>query len=327
MRPLPLNIQTLYADLAQSATFAPIVHGSVYAQTAGGTSYLYATEKHGSKRIQRYLGRADDPDVRKQAEDIRRAAEDARLRRRTVSTIKRLGVPAPTLQMGRLLEAVANAGLFAKGIVLVGTGAYQLYSPVVGVALSRGASSTQDADLAAVSLAVVSNIEGESLLDILERADPTFVPQASLDHRTPPRRFRSRSGFEVDVITRYRKRADDERAVVIPGLRCSAQPLRYLEYLTADPISAVALYGPGIQVKVPQPARYAVHKLILAQVRSEISVKRSKDLAQAKELIEALRLTDPHSVDDAIEIATGLGAKWRSNIGRSLREIGLADNH
>jgi hypothetical protein len=227
--------------------------------------------------------------------------------------------------MGRLMETIAKAGLFGKGVVLVGTGAYQVYSAIVGAALSFGALTTQDADLAAASLAVVSDIAGESLLDILKRADPSFIPQMGLDPRVPPRRFRSAAGFEVDVITRYRTRADDERAVVIPGLQCSAQPLRYLEYLIADPISAIALYGSGIQVTMPQPARYAIHKLIVAQVRSDSSAKRTKDLVEAKELIEALSLNDRQSIEDAIKDARSRGTKWKTNINRSLREIGLAE--
>jgi len=124
MKRLPLNVQTLYADLAQGITFSDTVPGSVFEQRIKGKTYLYATEKHGTKRVQHYLGSAEDPDVLRRAEEIRRAAQDARLRRSTVSMLKRSGVPAPTLAMGRLMEAVANAGLFRKGLILVGTGAY-----------------------------------------------------------------------------------------------------------------------------------------------------------------------------------------------------------
>ena len=324
MKRLPLNVQTLYADLAQSITFSTTLPGSIFTQTIRGKVYLYSTEKHGAARLQRYLGPASDPAVAKRAADIRRAAADARARRTTVSMLKRSGVPAPPLAMGRLMEAVANAGLFRKGVVLVGTGAYQVYSAVVGAALSLGALTTQDADLAAASLAVASDVEGESLLDILKRADPSFVAQMGLDPRSPPRRFRSSAGFEVDVITRYRTRVDDERNVVIPGLQCSAQPLRHLEFLIADPIPAVALYGPGVQVTVPQPARYAVHKLIVAQVRTESSTKRTKDLAQAKELIEAIGASDPASIEQTLEDARRRGRKWKAYVARSLQEIEAA---
>jgi hypothetical protein len=323
MKPLPLNVQTLYADLAQSVTFSTTPPGSIFTQTIRGKPYLYTAEKHGATRITRYLGLAEDPEATERAQNIRRAAQDAKVRRTTVSMLKRSGVPAPTIAMGRVLEAVAKAGLFNKGIVLVGTAAYQIYPAVIGATLSPAALTTQDADLAAASLAVTSDVRGESLLDVLKRADPTFTPQPSLDPRTLPRRFRSEAGLEVDVLTRYRTRADEERAVLMPGLQCSAQPLRYLEFLIAEPIPAVALYGSGVPVTVPQPARYAVHKLIVAQVRSEASAKRGKDLAQAKELIAALGVTAPGSVDSAIANARRRGAKWRTFLDRSLREIGV----
>jgi hypothetical protein len=323
MKPLPLNVQTLYADLAQSVTFSTTLPGSVFTQTIRGKDYLYSAEKHGAVRKTRYLGLAEDPETTERAQNIRRAAQDAKARRTAVSMLKRSGIPAPTITMGRVLEAIAKAGLFNNGMVLVGTAAYQVYPAVVGAVLSPAALTTQDADLAAASLAIASDIEGESLLDVLKRADPTFVPQPGLDPRTPPRRFRSAAGLEVDVVTRHRTRADEERAAIIPGLRCSAQLLRYLEFLIADPIPAVALYGAGVPVTVPQPARYAVHKLIVAQVRNEASGKRGKDLAQARELIAALNTADPHALKDAIADARRRGAKWKTHLDRSLREIGL----
>jgi hypothetical protein len=323
MKPLSLNVQTLYADLSQSVAFSTTLPGSVFTQTIRGKPYLYAAEKHGAARIMRYLGLAEDPETTERAQNIRRAAQDAKGRRTTVSMLKRAGVPAPTIALGRLLEAIAKAGLFNNGIVLVGTAAYQIYPAVVGAALSTAALTTQDADLAVASLAVATDIQGESLLDVVKRADPSFVPQPTLDPRTPAWRFRSAAGLEIEVVTRHRTRADEDHPVVIPGLRCSAQPLRYLEFLIADPIPAVALYGAGVPVTVPQPARYAVHKLIVARLRHQASAKREKDLIQAKELIAALDAAYPGAVTDALAIARQRGRKWKAAVDRSLREIGL----
>jgi hypothetical protein len=322
MKRLPLSIQTLYADLLQSVTFSPTIPGSLSKQTIRGRTYLYATERHGAKRLRRYLGPADDPNVVEQAEIIRLAAEEAKVRRKTVSMLKRYGVPTPPVEAARLLESVANAGLFRKGAVLVGTGAYQIYPPVLGVSLSFQSMTTQDLDLAIASLAVTSDREGESLLDILRRADPSFVAQMGLNSRALPNRFRSARRFEVDVVTRYRHRADEEHPIIVKGLQCSAQPFRYLEYLVAEPITAVALYGSGVEVLIPQPARYAVHKLIVAQLRTENSPKRAKDLAQARELIEALNITDPKGITEAIADGRRRGSKWKTHLDRSLRQIG-----
>lgn len=321
MKKLPLSVQTLYADLVQSLSFAPTVPGSVYRQNKAGGAYLYVKEKHGATRVQRYLGPASDPNVLSHVEDIRRAEEEAKLRRRTVSMLKRAGVPAPLAATGQILEAIAHAGLFHNGLVLVGTAAYQIYPPIVGAVLSEAWSTTADVDLAVVSR-TISNSRGDPLLDILRRAEPRFRPQIGLDPRAPPKRFRSSQGLDVDVIAPYRSRRDEERPPVIAGLQCSAEPLRYLEYLISDPVMAVALYGAGVRVMVPQPARYAVHKLVVAQLRTVDRVKRAKDLHQARELIEALDFQDPHTVAEAMQDARRRGPKWRAHIDASLKEIG-----
>lgn len=320
---LPLNVQTLYADLVQSITFSDVQPGSPFEQVIKGKVYLYATERHGARRIQRYLGPASDPEVRERADAIRRASQDARSRRTTVSMLKRAGIPAPNLAMGRVLEVIAQAGLFRAGVMPVGTAAYQVYGPLLGIALPAASASTQDADLAVASLAAESSTTGEDLLTLLRRADPTFAPQPTLDPRALPSRFRSASGLDVDVLTRFRSRKDDIGPVPIPGLRCSAQPLRYLEYLTHESIDAVALHGSGTRVTVPSPARYAVHKLIVAQARDPWSAKRGKDLVQARNLMQALGTIEPVSLEDALNDARLRGPKWVQMIERSLSELGL----
>jgi hypothetical protein len=94
--------------------------------------------------------------------------------------------------------------------------------------------------------------------------------------------------------------------------------------LIAEPVAAIALYGSGVAVSVPQPARFAVHKLVLAQERRQNErPKRQKDLLQAGALIEALRESDPNALSDAFDSARGQGGRWSSRIGRSLAELEL----
>jgi hypothetical protein len=59
-------------------------------------------------------------------------------------------------------------------------------------------------------------------------------------------------------------------------------------------------------------------------VRVEGPAKRAKDLAQSRELIDALASSAPHSIGDALADASRRGRKWRTHIERSLREIGRA---
>jgi hypothetical protein len=316
MRPIPLNFQTLYADLLQSVGLADVGHGSISKRKIKGRDYLYVTIKDGSIRHQRSLGPAADPDVQARAQDIRRAAEYAKGLRTTVSTLKKAYIPGPSLALGRVLETIANAGLFKQGVVLVGTAAYQTYPCLVGAYLPSSALMTNDADLLVSSF--VARGEPQDLEKILQRADPTFKAHMSRDDRAP-KVFRADNKLQVDILTKFGR--GRKSPVLIDKLLCSAEALSFMEYLAEDSTEAVALYGTGVLVSVPSPIRYAVHKLLIAPERRASSPKRAKDLKQAGDLIDVFLQTDSTALEDALEDAKARGPKWKKNITASLREI------
>jgi hypothetical protein len=322
LKPIPLPLQTLFADLAQQVEAADGRGGTVYRREVKGAEYLYAKIPVGEGRHDRFIGRADDPEAAAAAARIEAEAVRAAERRDIVRMLRGRGLPGPTTALGRVMDAFAYAGLFEQGAVLVGTAAYQCYGPLVGYHLPSSALMTQDADLATASLALSSADEG-GFEAVLKRADRTFTAVPGLDPRRPPSRFRSASGFLVDLLTPQRRRSD-RNPMPLPNLDAGAVPLQHLSWLLEAPIRAVALHGPGVPALVPQPARYAVHKLIVAQKRKGEAAKRAKDLVQARALIEALREADPYAVSDALAEAKAQGqAGWARPIERSLAELGL----
>lgn len=322
MQRIPLAIQTLYADLVQQAHTAPRHEGSVYAQTIKRNDYLYLRRTVGAVRRDVFLGRADDPEAQARATSAREEMSNIAARRNIVQSLRSFGLPAPATELGRVLDAVADAGLF-KTAVLVGTAAYQCYAPLVGLLLPSAALITQDADIATASLAMAADQDGETFETILKRADKTFGGLPGLDRRALPSRFRSASGFLVDLLTPKMRRSD-KSPMPLKQLAAGAVPLQHLAWLIEDPVQAVALHGPGIPVRVPTPARYGVHKLIIAQKRAEENVKRRKDLMQAKSLMEALAESDPWAWKDALDSARAQGkVGWAQPIARSLRELAL----
>jgi hypothetical protein len=97
-----------------------------------------------------------------------------------------------------------------------------------------------------------------------------------------------------------------------------------LEFLVASSIKAVALYGSGVRVTVPRPARYAVHKLMVAQNRKDgAAAKTRKDLQQASALFDALDQVAPDELGDTLEDARGRGRKWERAINASLRALAI----
>ena len=315
MRPIPLNFQTMYADLLQTVALTEVAHGSISVRKIKGKEYLYLTTKDGSKRRQISLGRADDASAQAQANAVLESAEGAKGRRTTVSALKRARIPSPALPLGRVLEVISNEGLFRQGVVLVGTAAYQTYPCLVGAYLPSSALATSDADLLVSSF--VAREEPQDLEKILQRADPTFRALMSRDDKLP-KVFRAANNFQVDVLTEFGRHRKSPR--LIGDLLCSAEALRFMEYLGEESVEAVALYGAGVLVNLPPPMRYAIHKLLIAQERKTHSVKRAKDLKQAKDLIDVFMETDSEAFEDALEEARQRGPKWKRNIDASLRD-------
>ena len=321
MTELSPSVVTLFADLAQRVATAPAA-GSPYRRPRDGIDSLYAKLTMGAGRVDRYLGRAGDEEAEARAEALRRGAALAKGRRETVALLRQAGVAGPDRRLGLLLDALAQAGLFEAGAVLVGTAAYGTYEPLVGARLPAPSLMTGDADLATARLDIRSD-PPEDMLTILRRADPSFEPVLQLDMRKPASRFQARDGYLFDLIAPVRRLAD-ANPVPLPALRAGAAPLQHIDWLLDRAVSHVALWGAGVPIRVPRPTRYAIHKLIVAQKRHDTAgPKRAKDLAQAADLIAALKRSDPFALEDALEDARGRGKRgWAEPIGRSLKELG-----
>lgn len=321
LRPVPPPLLTLYADLVQQVRFAGR-GGTAYQRSLGGSSYLYAKIPVAGTRRDVFLGRADDAAAQEKAATLRDEAVAARERRATVRTLRLRGLRGPDNWLGKILDAVADADLFNRGMVLVGTGAYQLMEPLVAHYLPKASQMTGDVDLVTANLAIASE-SGEPMETILRRADPTIAAVPELDLRDPSSRFKGRDAM-VELLTPVLRRTD-ATPMPLEQLGAGAAPLQYLRWLMEQPMEAVALWGSGVRVTTASPARYAVHKLILAQKRLRTSrEKRFKDLAQAEALIRVLRAADPFAIEDALDDAREQGDEgWARPIARSLAELGL----
>lgn len=322
MADIPLNLQTLYADLVQDTHGQSTPAATVYERTLRGIRFLYAKKRVGLSRKDIFIGRADDDDVKAKVESFRSEMERAESRRKTIVALRAAGVPVPTTELGRVLDALADAGILRRTVV-VGTSAYQCYPPLIGSALPTATLMSQDADIATMSLAISSDENGETLEAILKKADPTFTGRLGIDRESLPSSFRAATGFTVDLLTPILRR-DDPNPMPLEKLRAGAVPLQHLKWLIETPVPVCVLHGAGIPAFVPQPARFAIHKLIIAQKREANREKRTKDLAQAKALIEILKRRDPFALEDARDAAFAEGREgWQVPVERSLKELKL----
>jgi hypothetical protein len=78
--------------------------------------------------------------------------------------------------------------------------------------------------------------------------------------------------------------------------------MRYMDYLLENTIQAAAIHRTLSLVRVPDPARYGLHKFLVAEERPVIEeTKAAKDAAQAEEVLGLLFEHRPGDVAIACE--------------------------
>lgn len=323
MTPIPLTLQTLYQDLLQAhLDRAPDdLAGSPHLRESGGKAFWYATVRSGGAHRQFFIG-PDDKRTRARVARWKEARADQRAFRagasEKASALRAARLPALDMTTGKVLRALAEAGAFRLGAVLVGTHAFRLYDLELGQRLSSKATAvTADVDLAAfekLSLLIDDRTEPE-IPSVL--ASLGLTPVGSLQ-RGKPTRWRMRGGdFSIDFLAPSFDAAEGPQKLEALGLW--AQGLHFLNFLIREPIPAVALYREGVLVQVPRPERFAIHKLIVAsRRRGPGQAKSEKDIAQARALIGALAEARPEDLAAAYREAVREGDAWRKAIEATL---------
>jgi hypothetical protein len=273
-----------------------------------------------------YVGPADDPEIDRRIANFARIKNDYQARRKIVSTLTREArLFSPEQRVGDVIEAFWKAGLFRLRACIVGTIAYQTYGTVLGYRLAGAAMQTGDIDLAlfhSISISVDDSIP--PVLDLLRGVDESFRASPHLNDNMGATKFEASGGLRVEFLTP--NRGSDEivgKPARMPSLGgAAAEPLRFLDFLIHEPVRTVMLHKGGIPVLVPNPARFAVHKLIVAARRSAGSQKDLKDLGQADQLAEALEATGrADELREVFKEAKARGPAWRTAIDASLARM------
>jgi hypothetical protein len=238
--------------------------------------------------------------------------------REYVGAFLRNGYPAPPKAMGDILAELADAGFFRLRGVLVGTLAFQCYPAMLGGELPpRRALPTHDIDLAQfwqISVAVNDALR-EPFVDILRRTG-NFTAMPALDVRQEAHSWSGRdAGVTIDLLSPMTGK--ERRGISLPSMGASATGLRFLDFLIHGERPAIVLHGAGIAVKVPQPERYAIHKLIISNERFD-GARRQKDILQAGYLLDALLGFGLPSLAKSLAEAWRRGPGWRSRLSAGI---------
>jgi len=223
-----------------------------------------------------------------------------------------LGCSDVAVKHARVVRRLADVGLFATGAILVGTHAFLAYQNMLGVRWSTG-YMTQDLDFAHVgnnlSLALPSNwrIDVKSAIESLEMGFLPNISGTTFKKSDEP-------DFDLDFLTVLTRSGDIP--VNNDQLGIKLQPLKFMEFSMEDTVKSTLVSKTGpIVVNLPNPARYAIHKLIVASMRPiNQQTKAKKDVIQASCLIKWYLDNDPSVLSMIIKDAWSRGPSWRNKL-------------
>ena len=328
---LSIETQTLHAELMERLSVRDAqrsiadLEGTFTTKTISGGEYLYFLHYDADGRRRNIcLGRKApglDELVARYKEGRKEEILDPLGIRELCAQLKAGRAAIADTGTARVIRELAEGGVFHVGGVLVGTQSFACIGNLLGVVWDATTLKTRDVDIAIernVSIAV-PNITSD-VPKTLESMEMGFFPIPRLNHKEPSTSFSiRRNPLRVDLITPQKSRSDGP--VFIKRLNAAAQPLRFLDYLIEDPIRGAVLNGNATIVLIPQPIRYALHKLIVSQERDVTAgAKRQKDLWQAFQLLEFFVAENPLAIEPSWNALISRGPGWKKRL-----EAGLAD--
>lgn len=299
MQRLAAETHTLYAELAErlraldaARSLSSLRGGFARKQVKGGDYWYFRTSEGPAGQREYFIGPAGpETSAVMDAYAAGRAGAEAAEEgiARLCAMLRQGGAMTIDAASAKVVAGLASAGVFRLGATLVGTHAYVALGNMLGV---RWTSSmrTQDIDLAAGRALEVAVPQAETDLPAaLESLNMGFLPIPGLDPKRPQTSFKVRGhSLRVDLLTPATG-SRTGRPVYIPRLKAAAQPLELLDYLLEKPLPVPMLNGGATLVNVPDPGRFALHKLLVAERRPAVErAKSRKDLQQAAELLEVL---------------------------------------
>jgi len=294
----------------------PSGHISIESKDRGGQYGKWRRiDALGKPTTPQYLGSIDS-DTYEQA--LAHKAELERIER-SAKHLRKLGFSAEDHGSAIVLAALANAGYFSGGGVLVGTRAYRCLANHLGY--STAAIATQDIDIVRpCQLSLANPLPEGGLLALLKETGLKFIEVPGLRRSEPGASWRVvGKEIKLDLLVPAKSSRTAYQTIRVPELGAHATALEYLDYLMEEPMDGLVIGKYQlVPVKLPAPARFMWHKLALAALRpSTFQAKASKDIAQAASLVVMLAADEP----EVVVAGRAMKTSMKKLVARSMAEF------
>jgi hypothetical protein len=327
-RELPLAAQTAYAELyelaqvAEAARSPAFLSGKVAWKTIKERRYAYWAFKEIDGRKREYYLGPEGPAIAAIESARERGAPSLEAVARQAAAAASQGCTLTPPRHFRIVKRLADYQFFRAGGLLVGTHAFLALGNQLGVAWDGG-TRTLDLDFAHagpggnVTVALPADLDANSH-DALQSLQMGFLPALG-GSKGLASQYASERDLElrIDFLTVARRAG---REVHAPNLGVALSPLKFLDYLIERPGQGVLIdRADACLINLPDPARYGLHKLIVAHERGARHPKYGKDVLQALALIDWHLERAPTLLIDAWSDLVSRGPGWRKRAEDSLR--------
>lgn len=290
-------LQALYSSVTERANAQSHIPlhspGSVARKTVNGKTYTYwrvylASGKHKETS----LGRAGEPATVAALEARLLESAEMRALAADVQVLRKANFAAADNSSALTLATLFNAGIFSHGGVLLGSHAFGGLLNSLGVRQPANCR-TSDTDIGSVGTLTLAIPETSSFLSILRGSGISFMTKPDRESTRPSPSYRDRGRIlKVGLLVPGIKMNEPK---TLPRLRTHATGLPYFRYLVSNPVRGFVLGKDRVvPVMLPDPARFALHKLVVSTLRpASYGPESDNDRRQATVLIDALTVQFP----------------------------------
>ncbi len=213
---------------------------------------------------------------------------------RMISAVNLNRVP---LIVGQLARKLKQFPKLENTTMIVGTNALYAYEADTGVRFISGIVATRDVDVLWDTRKKVSIVtqEPKGFMGLLQSIDKTFSVVGDKNSFTAA----NDKGFMVDLIQPLGKNPHKKRNSVMSDFSDDlvAVQIKGLEWLVSCPKYTVIAFdekGYPIEMTVPDPRAFSMHKLWLSQQEDRSPIKRARDKQQAAAVFNLVQEKMPH---------------------------------
>ncbi len=317
------SLTTLFGSLdGHAKAGAPVFCGSpgsisVRKNQKGAEYYVHRFYDGASKQRETYLGLVGEHEARIQ--DLRAQIEEVNASIPELRLLVREGFQSADPKTYATLASLHRHGLFNAGATLIGSHAFGVLVNQMGI--RAPAYATEDVDVARREVLAFDRIPEKNFLEMLRDSGIDFIEIPQLDPKQPASSFKQQgvSRFHVDLLV---PSPDAEiRIVAVPELKAHATALPFLSYVLGQTQIATLISREGCcPVRVPVAERFAVHKLVVSQLRSNRIAKTDKDIFQASVVLAALGEKFPGAIESAVRDLPVSARKYLADSKRFVSE-------